>query len=63
MGGLSLSDAWREMEALRGEGKAKSIGVSNYIAVSQLEETLKHAEVSHRRRQPLSNRTQLVPSL
>ncbi|KAJ9095788.1 hypothetical protein QFC20_006583 [Naganishia adeliensis] len=42
---LSLSDAWREMEALRGEGKAKSIGVSNYIAVSQLEETLKHAEI------------------
>jgi diketogulonate reductase-like aldo/keto reductase len=33
------------MEALRKEGKARSIGVSNY-RLCDLEETLQHAKVS-----------------
>lgn len=54
-----MSEAWREMEALQAEGKAKSIGVSNY-AVLQLEETLKYAKVSHRWRLELGRKTHFI---
>ncbi|GHJ85307.1 hypothetical protein NliqN6_1709 [Naganishia liquefaciens] len=41
---LGLGKAWQEMETLQAEGKARSIGVSNY-RISDLEETLKTARV------------------
>ena len=42
------------MEMLRAEGKAKSIGVSNY-RIMDLEETLKGAEVGTRRNHSFEN--------
>lgn len=39
-----LQSAWAEMEAVKASGKAKSIGVSNYM-VHHLETTLKTAKV------------------
>lgn len=42
---MGLGKAWREMERLQTEGKARSIGVSNYRIVD-LEETSKTANVS-----------------
>lgn len=42
--GVGLREAWRQMEVLRDEGKAKSVGVSNF-RISDLEESQKGAKV------------------
>ncbi|KAJ9109186.1 hypothetical protein QFC21_000515 [Naganishia friedmannii] len=50
-----LGKAWKMMEELRNEGKARSIGVSNY-RVSDLEETLNSTKVI-----PSSNQIEVHP--
>jgi diketogulonate reductase-like aldo/keto reductase len=50
-------DSWRALEAIAAEGRAKSIGVSNYL-VPHLEELLEHAKEI-----PAANQIELHPFL
>ena len=52
-----LQDAWAAMEAVQASGKAKSIGVSNYLQ-DQLEATLQTAKIP-----PSINQTEFHPYL